>query len=134
VFEALQNNKELQYLNISMSTITNKVKFGLLCSYIRQGPLIHLDCSGMLNDHKQVIKLIKAVSRSPTLLALHLSNTPLIVNDCKLQAYIRRKLNTNKLKKNVNSNPPCDKVQQEKQLLQYLTNRGRLLELDNLNN
>ena len=88
----------------------------------------------MFKHHTQVIQLIRAVSRSPTLLALHLSNTPLIANDCKLQAYIRKKLKTNKLTKNLNPNSPYEKVQQEKLLLQYLTNRGRLLDLENLNN
>ena len=64
-----------------------------LYQFIRQNKrLIHLNLSGMLHSEKQVRSIIKAISKSETLLALHLSHTQIIQESQPLQAYILSKL------------------------------------------
>ena len=58
----------------------------------RSQRLVHLDCSGMLKSAFQVKKLIKAVKKQPTVLALHLNDIPIISLDLKLQLFIKKKL------------------------------------------
>ena len=59
--------------------------------------LLHLDFSGMFKTATQVRSIIKVVKKHQTLLALHLSHTPFINTNKRLQAYIRTKLKTFKM-------------------------------------
>lgn len=64
-----------------------------LKKFIRKNhSLLHLDFSGMFKTAEQVKSIVKAFKKHQTLLAVHLSHTPFIVSDTRLQSYIRTKL------------------------------------------
>lgn len=59
---------------------------------IKKNPLRHLDLSGCLKTAAQVRGAVKKMAKHITLLAAHLSQTPVIHKDKRVRAYIRRKL------------------------------------------
>jgi hypothetical protein len=54
--------------------------------------MAHLDLSGMLQTSEQVTKVVKALKKQSTVLAVHLNCTTVIAMDRKLQEYIKIKL------------------------------------------
>ena len=79
LLESLTHNMVLENLNLAMTAIKASQKLSNLIQFIRQNKrLLHLNVSGMLQTEEQVRQLIKSVSKSETLLALHLSHTQII--------------------------------------------------------
>ena len=58
---------------------------------------MHLNLTGIFKQVNQVKQIVKSIKTSETLLSVHLSHTPIIPRDKKLQAYIREKLGMNML-------------------------------------
>ena len=59
---------------------------------IKKNPLKHLDLSGCLKSAEQVKAVVKKISNHISLLAVHLSQTPVIHKDTNCRDYIRKKL------------------------------------------
>ena len=79
LLESLTHNMVLENLNLAMTAIKATQKLTSLIQFIRQNKrLLHLNVSGMLQTEEQVRHLIKSVSKSETLLALHLSHTQIV--------------------------------------------------------
>ena len=81
-----------------MTVVPSTINIQPLTRWIRTHNVLHLDFSGMFTSDVHVRKVMKAVKKSKTLLAIHLSNTPVLFQNAKLQAYIRKKLNTTKMR------------------------------------
>ena len=97
VFEALGKNQDLEYLNLAMTSVGEEMDLVELRRFIRKNPnLLHLNLSGMFKTVEHVSSIVKAIAKNDSLLALHLSNTPVITQDERLQSYMRTKLNMNK--------------------------------------
>ena len=93
LLESLGQNVVLESLNLAMTAIKASQKVTALMQFIRQNKrLLHLNVSGVLQTEEQVRLLIKSISKSETLLALHLSHTQIIAASQPLQAYILTKL------------------------------------------
>lgn len=104
LFNALSKNTGLENLNLAMTSVPIPVTVPKskkkvidttngLRKFIRNNSrLVHLDLSGMFKSVYHVRKIIKAIKKSKTLLAVHLSHTPVIDSNLKLQTYIRKKL------------------------------------------
>ena len=96
LFESLAKNRQLQHLNIAMLALDRDQDITGFKKFIRRNQrLLHLNLTGLLRTREQVAKVVKAIKASETLLAVHLSHTPIITKSKQLQAYIRRKLGMN---------------------------------------
>ena len=93
LLRALAQNTQLESVNLAMTAVSPKQNLsGLQCFLRNNKRLLHVDLSGMVHTVEQVRQTIKSVKKSETLLALHLSHTPIISSSRRLQAYIRAKL------------------------------------------
>ena len=110
LFRALSQNRQLEYLNLAMVTVGEGVKLPKLKEFIRENDrLLHLDLSGMFKLAEHVREIIKAVTKSASLLALHLSHTLVIEDDLKLQSYIRSKMGMESIVKKPRNKPSTKK-------------------------
>ena len=100
LFEALSKNRDLEHLNLAMTSLHPDTDLAPLMRFIKKCQrLIHLDFSGMFKTDAQVISVIKKIKNHQTLLSLHLSHTPIISTSPVAQAYIQHKLGITKVHK-----------------------------------
>ncbi len=93
LFRALSKNQQLESCNLSMISVNENMNIMKLKEFIRENHrLLDINLSGMFKTAKHVKGIIKTIKKQPTVLALHLSNTPIIEEDLRLQSYIRAKL------------------------------------------
>ena len=65
LFAALAENKDLEYLNIAMTSLSKHTDTKDLRKFIRRNSnLLHLDLSGMFKTAEQVRGIVKAVKKS----------------------------------------------------------------------
>ena len=64
VFQALSKNGDLEYLNLAMTSVNEKMDLIKLRRFIRKNMnLLHLDLSGMFKTSEQVRGIIKAIAK-----------------------------------------------------------------------
>ena len=94
-----------------MTSVNENTDLRYLKKFIRCNmSMLHLDLSGMFKTAEQVQGIVKAIAKNDTLLALHLSNTPVIRREKILQSYIRKKLNMSKFLVKPKSNICCKEI------------------------
>ena len=98
LLKCLKENRKLRDLNLSMMPLSKEADVKPLAIFIRQNTnLLHINLSGLFQSAKQVCRIIKAVKKQRSILAMHLSDTNPIIIDYRLQAYIRAKLGIGRL-------------------------------------
>ena len=68
-----------------MISVEPKQNLNPLCKFIRKDKrLTHLNLSGMLKTIKQVRLMVQCIKKADSLLAVHLSHTPIINSNRKI--------------------------------------------------
>ena len=79
LFKSLGSNQSIESLNLAMISIGKKKKLVALYKFFRRNTrLTHLNFSGMFKTVDQVKFIIKGIAKADSLLALHMSHTPVI--------------------------------------------------------
>lgn len=93
LFASLRYNYYVENLNLAFNPFPAEDKLKDFGSWLRKNETLqHLDISGCLQTAAQVRRVVKKIKKSPSILAVHMLNTPCIAADYDLQLYIEKKL------------------------------------------